>query len=87
MQAGADWLPSLARLEREEREGLYGLSVVEVGFDAQASLQPPYLQQMLTGQLEPIAEGSSMQRIISPVYRMLLQVCKLPEYTQISVGL
>ena len=79
MQAGADWMPSLARLEREDREGLYGLSVVEVGFDAQASRRPPYLQHLLKGQLEPIAEGSSMQRIISPLYRMVLQVCKLPD--------
>ncbi len=87
MQAGADWMPPLALLQPEDRKSLYGLSVADQGLDVSTSLLLPlplYLRQLLTDQLEPIAEGSNNKRIISPLYRMAIQVCKLPSHQQIQ---
>ena len=85
VQAGKDWMPSLAFLRPEERKSLYALSVAEEGLDIGFGLQPLYLEQLLRDQLEPISEGSSKQRLISPLYRMVVQVCKLPEHTYRAV--
>ena len=80
-QAGADWVPSLALLQPEEQKNLYALSVAEEGLDVGFGLRPLHLKQLLDGQLEPISEGNSKQRLISPLYRMVVQVCKPPEHT------
>ncbi|KAK9820878.1 hypothetical protein WJX74_000505 [Apatococcus lobatus] len=73
VEAGTDWMPSLEGMEKEERKGFYALSVPEEGLDVAAGLQPLYLSQLLCGQLEPIHEGSSKQRLISSLFRMVVQ--------------
>ncbi|KAK9827895.1 hypothetical protein WJX74_008125 [Apatococcus lobatus] len=79
VEAGTDWKPSLEGMEKEERKGFYALSVPEEGLDVAAGLQPLYLSQLLCGQLEPIHEGSGKQRLISPLYRMVVQSLIQPD--------
>ncbi|KAK9842734.1 hypothetical protein WJX74_001574 [Apatococcus lobatus] len=79
VEAGTDWKPSLEGMEKEERTGFYALSVPEQGLDVAAGLQPLYLSQLLCGQLEPIHEGSGKQRLISPLYRMVVQSLIQPD--------
>lgn len=91
MQAGLDWMPSLADLQPEDRKSLYALSVADEGLDVGVYgilyLRPLYLRQLLEGQLEPITTGSSRLRLASPLYRMILRVCNLLVHTQVGVGL
>lgn len=87
MQAAKGWMPFLALLQPQERRALYALSVAEEGMDVAAGLQPPYLEQLLDGQLEPVYEGSSKQRLTSAFDRMFIQVCNVSEDIQAGAGL